>query len=252
MKANAHWDLASWIWQDESKSSQQRQTVALSGSVRGRDERAELAKCMLCQLCLCVCVCVVFCWRDVTPGLQRFAKDNLGFYDAMFVFSNTHGSNERQVSTENITLSISGRDRRVGSNTDQTHSCTQSTEGMRGWWCRRQIDTGASCQDTMRPGKVATSGHEKDKKKKNLNVQGHFNSSLASTDIKNTFNKVFYLKLCSPMILRNIFIAIYIGVFRLQIPVELSPEAHGDSSCDTRSRSRKTSVSCRASSSDSN
>lgn len=39
---------------------------------------------------VCVCVCVVFGWRDVTLGLQRFAKDNLGFYDAMFVFSNTH------------------------------------------------------------------------------------------------------------------------------------------------------------------
>lgn len=32
-----------------------------------------------------VCVCVVFGWQDVTTGLQHFAKDKWGFYDAMFV-----------------------------------------------------------------------------------------------------------------------------------------------------------------------
>lgn len=45
---------------------------------------------MLCQLCVCLCACVVFGCGAVTTGLQRFAKDNLGFYDAVFVFSKTH------------------------------------------------------------------------------------------------------------------------------------------------------------------
>lgn len=43
-------------------------------------------------VCLCVRVCVSSLAGDMSPRVcSVWAKDNSGLYDAMFVFSNTHG-----------------------------------------------------------------------------------------------------------------------------------------------------------------